>query len=143
MASAIPARTAIAAGASVGLTREAGCGCPAELEVAFDLGSRAAVEPFENPFTILHPELVEQSLSADSLRLSPGALLLHDPCHRLSEVPAVGDTYRSPFTRPANRALLSPPPRDDEEIVPAEDRPSMLAACPDAAMPVGVTSTRA
>jgi hypothetical protein len=74
-------------------------------------------------------------VSADGSRLDPVALLSQNRRHRLGKVAAVGSTYWSPFARPANRALLSPPPRDDEEIIPAEDRACMLAARPDAITP--------
>jgi hypothetical protein len=99
----------------------------------FDLGSRAAVEPLENPFTILRSELVQKLVSTDGSGLNPRALFPENGRHGISKFAAVGDAYRSPFARPTNRALPSPPPRDDEEIIPTEDRPRMLAARPDAA----------
>lgn len=131
-ASPIAAGPAVGVGASVGLTREPRRGCPAELEVAFDLGGRAAVEPLENPFALLRAELVQQLVSADSTRLSPGVLLSQQCRHRLGEVATIGYTYRSPFGRPANRALVPPTPRNDEEVMPAEDRPLIVATPPDA-----------
>lgn len=128
----IAARTAIEAGPPVWFPREAGCGCRAKFEVASDLGGRAAVESLEDPFTILRAELVQELVSADSSRLDPKALFSEKRGHHVSQVAAVGSTYWSPFARPANRALLPPPPHDDEVVIPAEDRLPILAARPDA-----------
>lgn len=117
------------------MPREACCGCPAKLEVAFDLGGRAAVEPLEDPFTLLGTKPVQQLVTADGSRLEPTALLSQNRHHRLGEVAAAGNSDRSPVAGPANRALRPPPPHDDEEIIPTEDRALMLAARPDAAIP--------
>jgi hypothetical protein len=117
------------------LARQTRCGCPAELEVAFDLGSRAAVEPLEDPFTLLRAEPVHELVSADSSHLDRVVLLSQHSRHRLGKVAVAGNTYRSPFARPANRPLLPPPTRDDEEITLAKDRACMLAARPDATTP--------
>ena len=117
------------------LVREAHCGSVAEFEIALDLGGGAAVEPLEDPLTFLRAETVQELVSADGSGLDPVALLSQNRRHRLGKVAAVGNTYWSPFARPANRALLSPPPRDDEEVIPAEDRACMLAARPDAITP--------
>jgi hypothetical protein len=117
------------------LVRKARCGCPTQLEVASDLGDRAPIEPLQNPFTFLRAEPVQELAGADSSRLDPAVLLLQHRRHRLGEVAAIGNAYRSPFVRPANRALLPPPPCDDEEMIPAEDRPCMLAARPDVITP--------
>ena len=134
---AIAARTAIAAGAPVRSMREPLRGCPAELEVALDLGVRAVVESLENPLAILRADLAQQLLSAESTHLGLEGLLSQQRGHRLSKVAAVGNTYWSPFARPANRALLPPPPRDDKEILLAEDRPRMVAPRPDAELRTG------
>lgn len=128
----IAAGAALAARTAVGCTRKPRRRRLPKLAVAFDLGGRAAVEPFENPLTVFRPKLVEQLVAADDPRFCPAPVLSQQRSHRLRELAVVGDADGNPGFRPEQPASLPPASHEHDEIVPSENRPGIVSRRADA-----------
>jgi hypothetical protein len=79
---------------------------------------------------------MEQLVGAGHTDFESNIVLSNQVGHGGGKVYVVNDSNRSPGTWTSKRPLLPPPPHDDNEITPAEDRRGMIASEADAAEPI-------
>jgi hypothetical protein len=118
------------------LLREASFGGTPKRQLASDFSGRAAVQVREDALSILAGKGIDQLVGAGHTDFESNVLISNQVGHCGGKVYVVNDSNRSPGTWASNRPLLPPPPHDDNEITPAEDREGMIASEADAAEPI-------
>ena len=132
----ISTRAAVAADATV-RRREPCCRRTPKLPLAFYLADRAAVEPFKNVLSLLRAKRMKQIVAANHSYVMAGFVLPDQVNNRASQLQVVNNSDRIPGAELPHRPLLPPPPHDDHEITPAEDRGEILANLTDVNRNVG------
>jgi hypothetical protein len=92
-----------------------------EAQVLLYVVDGAAVQSIEDALSILYV-VVKQLVGCDHCRLGACFGLLDQVRDSRAEFEVVDDGYWSPHAGTSYRALLSPSPRDDNEVMSAEDR---------------------
>jgi hypothetical protein len=126
---------AVNAGAAL-LLRETSLGATPKRKLAPDFRGRAAVQVREDALAIVAGKGMEQLVGAGHTDFESNIVLSNQVGHGGGKVYVVNDSNRSPGTWTSKRPLLPPPPHDDNEITPAEDRRGMIASEADAAEPI-------
>jgi hypothetical protein len=75
---------------------------------------------------------MKQIIAADHAYVVAGLILPDQVSDRISQLQVVNDGDRSPGAELPHGPLLPPPPYDDHEITPTEDRGGILADFTDA-----------